>query len=281
MRKPIIVGNWKMQPNFADAMVLVESVKHGLEGLEGVEVILCPPFVWLYPVKEELSQGAPTFIKLGAQNVFGEEEGAYTGEISIKMLKGLVRYVIVGHSERRYKIGAGEDDETVNRKLRLVLSHGLHPILCVGERIKQVKRGRGRPRLEHGKDIVWQLKAGLGGIEGHDVSRVIIAYEPVWAIGTGDPATGEYANEQIGRLRQALLTWYGKEVAGDTRIIYGGSTESRNAEEFLAQPEIDGLLPGGSSLKASEFILMCKQTAERSGRNPLEPKEIPIEIRRN
>jgi triosephosphate isomerase len=260
-RKPIIVGNWKMQTTLADAMILAETIQHGLESITDCEAVLCPPYTWLYPVKEALSQGSPSHIQLGAQNVYSEEEGAYTGEISIKMLKGLVRFVLVGHSERRYKIGAGEDDTTINKKLRLISSHGLRPILCVGEKVKQVKRGRGRPRLEHGLDIVEQLKRDLAGVANEDMPKVVIAYEPVWAIGTGDPATGEYANTQIARLRQALQEWYGQEVANLTRIIYGGSTDSDNAPEFLAQPEIDGLLPGGSSLKASEFILMCKQAA--------------------
>ena len=261
-RKPIIIGNWKMHTTLADAMVLTELLRHGLEPLEGVDVVICPPFVWLYPVREALS-GGPTHLMLGAQNVFVEEEGAFTGEISVTMLKGLVRYVIVGHSERRYKIGAGESDEVVNRKLRLVLNHGLIPILCVGERVKRAARGRGRPRKEVGKDIVEQLKAGLLGVEPTHVSRVVVAYEPVWAIGTGDPATGEYANREIGRLRQALGRWYGQGVAEATRIIYGGSTDSDNARDFLSQSEIDGLLPGGSSLKASEFLLMCKMAATR------------------
>jgi len=260
-RKPIIIGNWKMHTTLADAMVLTESFLHGLERIEGVDVIICPPFIWLYPVKEALGGGGPENLQLGAQNVFTEEDGAYTGEISIGMLKGLVRHVIVGHSERRYKIGQGESDEMINKKLKLVLAHGLHPILCVGERVRQVKRGRGRPRLEHGKDIVEQLKAGLLGVEPGEINRVVIAYEPVWAIGTGDPATGEYANNEIKRLRDALGKWYGSEIAENTRIVYGGSTDSENAPEFLDQPEVDGLLPGGSSLKASEFILMCKEAA--------------------
>lgn len=261
-RRPIIIGNWKMHTTLADAMVLTESLLHGLDRIGVLDVVICPPFPWLYPVREALEKGGPLHLMLGAQNVFTEENGAFTGEVSIKMLKGLVRFVIVGHSERRYKIGCGEDDETINKKVKLVLSHGLHPILCVGEKVKQTKRGRGRPRLEHGVDIVEQLKRGLVGVNTADIVRVIVAYEPVWAVGTGHPATGQYANEQIGRLREALKSWYGGEVVQSTRVIYGGSTDSENAPEFLAQPEIDGLLPGGSSLKASEFILMCKLAAD-------------------
>ena len=283
MRTPIIIGNWKMHTGLADAMVLTETIQHGLEHIEGLDVVICPPFVWLYPVKEALGSASPTHLHLGAQNVFTEEEGAFTGEVSIKMLRNLVRYVLVGHSERRYKIGQGEDDSTINKKLRLVLAHGLHPILCVGERKKQVKRGRGRPRLEHGKDIVEQVQKGLDGVAIGDITKVIIAYEPVWAIGTGDPATGPYANEQVGRLRDALAKWYGSEVAEATRIIYGGSTDSTNAEQFLGQSQIDGILPGGSSLKASEFLLMCKIAAEKGKKGAMTSKrgeeemyEIPI-----
>jgi triosephosphate isomerase len=282
MRTPIIIGNWKMHTSLADAMVLTETIQHGLEDIDGLDVAICPPFVWLYPMKDALSSGSPTYLKLGAQNVFTEEDGAFTGEVSIKMLRNLVHYVIVGHSERRYTIIPGEDDATINKKLRLVLAHGLHPIFCVGERKKQVKRGRGRPRLEHGKDIVEQLQKGLDGVAVGDIAKVIIAYEPVWAIGTGDPASGQYANEQIGRLRDALAKWFGSEVAEATRIIYGGSTDSANAAEFLQESQIDGLLPGGSSLKASEFLLMCKIAAEQGKKGHLEPKkeeetyEIPI-----
>ena len=263
-RKPIIIGNWKMHTLLSDAMILTEAIQHGLESVRGLDVVLCPPFVWLYAVKEALLRGGPIHLSLGAQNVFTEEEGAYTGEVSVKMLKGLVSYVIVGHSERRYKIGRGEDDATINKKIRLILAHGLHPIVCVGERVKQFKRGRGRPRLEHGKDIVEQLKEDFVGVAPHDVLRTVIAYEPVWAIwseGKGDPATGGYANEQIARLRAALGEWYGGEIADGTRILYGGSSNSENAPEFLRQPEVDGLLPGHASLKASEFILMCKEAA--------------------
>lgn len=261
MRRPIIIGNWKMHTTLADAMVLTETLLHGLEHIEGIDLVICPPFPWLYPVKDALSNGGLKQLQLGAQNVFTEEDGPFTGEVSIRMLKGLVHYVIVGHSERRYKIGDGEDDQTINKKLKLVLSYGLHPILCVGERVKQVKRGRGRPRLEHGKDTVEQLKAGLVSVAVHEIPKVIIAYEPVWAIGTGDAATAEYANEQTGRLRHALQNWYGTEVAETTRIIYGGSTDSENAPQFMGQDGIDGLLPGGASLKASEFILMGKEVA--------------------
>lgn len=261
-RKRIVIGNWKMHTSLADAMILTETIRHGLESLHDLDVVLCPPFVWLYPVKEALGRAGPVHLLLGAQNVYHEEEGAYTGEISIKMLKPLVRFIIIGHSERRYKIGVGEDDAIINKKVRLVLSHGLHPILCVGERVKQFKRGRGRPRIEHGKDITEQLKAGLAGVSPAEIPRVVVAYEPVWAIGTGDPATGEYAQKQIDRLRKVLSDEYGSEAAEATRIIYGGSTDSENAPEFLKQPGIDGLLPGGSSLKASEFILMCKLAAK-------------------
>jgi triosephosphate isomerase len=261
MRRPIIIGNWKMYTNLADAMILTEAVKHGVEHLEGVDIVLCPPFPWLYAVRQELAGGGPTHLSLGAQNVFTEEEGPYTGEVSVRMLKGLVRFILIGHSERRYKIAAGEDDATVNKKVKLALSFGFQPILCVGERAKQEKRGRGRPRLEHGIDIVEQIKRSLAGIPAGAVSRIVVAYEPVWAIGTGTPASGEYAESQIVRLRTALKDWYGAEVAELTRIVYGGSTDSQNASEFLRQKNIDGLLPGGSSLKATEFIFMCKIAA--------------------
>lgn len=247
MRIPLIAGNWKMNTTVSEAVKLVTEMRADLSRIEGVEKVVCPPFVSLAAVKEELSG---TTIKLGAQNLYFEEKGAYTGEISPLMLAGLCEYVIVGHSERRQYFG--ETDEIVNRKLRAALKAGFKPIMCVGERLEENEAGRT-------KDVVTgQVKGGLAGIDYS--SALVIAYEPIWAIGTGKAATGKQANDTISLIREQFAALYGKNNAQALRILYGGSVTADNIGEFIKQSEIDGALVGGASLKAAQFVSIVNQT---------------------
>ncbi|MER3543239.1 MAG: triose-phosphate isomerase [Chloroflexota bacterium] len=255
MRIPIIAGNWKMHKTVAEALELVRELRRGLVEVEGVEVVLCPAFVALAPVAELLK---PTKIGLGAQNMFWEDQGAYTGEVSPLMLKDLVQYVILGHSERRRYFG--ETDEGVNRKVKAALKHGLTPIICVGENLEENEAGRTHAVVER------QLRAALCGISAEQARALVIAYEPVWAIGTGKPATGAGANAVIGlTVRGVLADLYGEEVAQTVRVQYGGSVNPQNIAEFVIQPDIDGALVGGASLKAPDFIAIVRETAQAKG----------------
>lgn len=255
MRIPIIAGNWKMHKTVAEALDLVRELRRGLLEVEGVEVVLCPPFIALAPVAELLK---PTRIGLGAQNMFWEDQGAYTGEVSPLMLKDLVQYVILGHSERRQYFG--ETDEGVNRKVQAALKHGLKPIICVGENLEENEAGRTNEVVER------QLRSALRDIPAEQARTLVIAYEPVWAIGTGKPATGAGANAVIGlTVRGVLADLYGEEIAQAVRIQYGGSVNPKNIAEFMIQPEIDGALVGGASLKAPDFIAIVQETARAKG----------------
>lgn len=250
MRRPIIAGNWKMHTTVEEAVALVRQMRQGLLNAAGqVEIVLCPPFVSLAAVAAEL-RGTP--IKLGAQNMHHEDKGAYTGEVSPPMLAPFCEYVILGHSERRQYFG--EMDEGVNKKIQAALRHGLRPILCVGENLAQNEAGR---TLEV---VTRQVREALRAVPS--LGGLVIAYEPVWAIGTGRPATGEGANGVIGFIRQLLGQLYGPEAAQMTRLQYGGSVTAANAAEFLAQPEIDGALVGGASLKPSDFVAIVETGAK-------------------
>ena len=267
MRRPLIVGNWKMNTSLADASVLVSSIKRAAEDLDSVEIVLCPPFVWLVPLKESLEH-APSNLSLGAQNMWFAEKGPMTGEISPPMLKGIAKYVILGHSERRLHFG--ESSSLINDKIHAALQFGLTPIVCVGELKKmsedslKMSKGRGRPTdIEKRSDIIRQLQSALKGISAQNAEKIVIAYEPVWAIGTGHPATGAYAASVIFKLRNVFNDKYSDDVAERVRILYGGSVDSTNIKEFIYQPEIDGVLAGGASLKVKEFIEICKEAAGR------------------
>lgn len=252
MRIPLIAGNWKMNTTLDETGKLVAAMRPGLDAIQGVEKVVCPPFISLAAVKETLKGST---VKLGAQNLYFEEKGAYTGEVSPLMLAGLCEFVIVGHSERRQYFG--ETDEVVNKKLRAALKVGLKPILCVGERLEQKEAGKTK------EVVTGQVKAGLAGL-GYSPDMVI-AYEPIWAIGTGRAATGAQANETIGLIRRQFAELYGKENAGKLRILYGGSVTADNIAEFVAQDEIDGGLVGGASLKADQFVSIVRQTCEIKG----------------
>ncbi len=248
MRKPFIAGNWKMHKTIAEAVALVQELRAALEGVDGCDVAVCPPFPTLSAAREAL---AGSDIGLGAQNVYWEEKGAFTGEVSPRMLEGLCDYVIIGHSERRTIFG--DTDEMVNKKLHAALAHGLKPILCVGENLQQNQAG------ETEAFVGGQVRAAFAGISAGQARTITIAYEPIWAIGTGLAATGESANAIIGTaVRGTLVELYGDDVAAVIRIQYGGSVKPGNTAEFLAQPEIDGALVGGASLRADDFAARVK-----------------------
>jgi triosephosphate isomerase len=246
---PIIAGNWKMNTSVAEAVELVTGMKKRLNSISGVEKVLCPPFISLTTVKE-LIKG--TSIKLGAQNMYFELTGAYTGEISPVMLAGLCEFVILGHSERRAHFG--DSDQIVNKKVQAALGMQLTPIICVGESLEQNEAG------ETIEVVTKQVRAAFEGIESP--RGAVIAYEPIWAIGTGKAARGDQANATSGVIRSIVAQLYGDSVAQEMRIQYGGSVSSTNTAEFISQPEIDGALVGGASLKAAEFVGIVEQTAK-------------------
>jgi triosephosphate isomerase len=243
MRTPFIAGNWKMHKTIEEAVALVRELCGALEGVDGCDVAVCPPFPALAAVREALAGSA---IGLGAQNMHWEEQGAFTGAVSPLMLQGLCDYVIIGHSERRNLFG--ETDEMVNKKLHAALAHGLKPILCVGENLQQNQAG------ETETFVGGQVRAAFAGITAEQARVITVAYEPIWAIGTGVPATGEGANAIVGgTVRGTVAALYGDDLAAGMRIQYGGSVKPANIAEFMAQPEIDGALVGGASLRAADF----------------------------
>jgi triosephosphate isomerase len=253
MRKPMIAGNWKMNTTVSEAVELVKKMRPALDEVDDVDRVVCPPFVSLAAVKEVLKGSS---IGLGAQNIYFEEKGAYTGEISPLMLAELCEFVVIGHSERRQYFN--ETGEIVNKKIRAAQAVGLKPILCIGERLEENEAGRTEAVLAE------QIKSSLAGLD--DIGSLIIAYEPIWAIGTGRAATGEQANGTIGFIRRNVAGLYGKDIAQGMRILYGGSVTAENTTEFMQQPEIDGALVGGASLKAGQFISIIRQALELKGR---------------
>ena len=252
MRIPIIAGNWKMNTTVNDAVKLVRSMLAGLDKVAGIEKVICPPFVSLAAIRD-LIKGSS--VKLGAQNMFYEEKGAFTGETSPLMLADLCEYVIIGHSERRQYFS--ETGETIDKKVQAALRVELKPILCIGERLEENEAGRTEEVLTRQLMTSSDRLYYLGGL--------VIAYEPVWAIGTGKSATGEEANKTIGFIRQIISHQHGDNIANSVRILYGGSVTADNIAEFIRQPEIDGALVGGASLKADEFLSIAKQTSEIRG----------------
>jgi triosephosphate isomerase len=251
MRKPFIAGNWKMHKTIEEAVSLVESLQEELDTsvLQNCDVAVCPPFVALAAVRKVLGESV---IGLGAQNMHWEESGAFTGEISPVMLEGLCDYVIIGHSERRNVFD--EPDEWINQKIHAALAHGLKPIVCVGENLEQNKAGQTE------SFVGGQVRAAFEGVTAKQARGFTMAYEPIWAIGTGVPATGEDANQIIANaVRGTLADLYGDDVAQTIRVQYGGSVKPHNVTEFLSQPEIDGALVGGASLKAADFAAIVRK----------------------
>lgn len=255
MRKPFVAGNWKMNKTVSEARQLTIDLIHELREIESVEVVLCPPFTALTAVGESISN---TNIKLGAQNIYWKNSGAFTGEISPVMVAELCRYVIIGHSERRAYFG--ENDETVNWKIKSALEHNLIPIMCVGETLDENEAGR------TDEVVSYQVKNGLAGIDPKIISgnviSLVLAYEPVWAIGTGKAATVEDADGVITNIvRRSLSNIFGDELSKRVQVLYGGSVNGDNAGEFFAVENIDGALVGGASLKAMEFAKIVQAAA--------------------
>ena len=243
MRRPLIAGNWKMNNNSAESVELVSQLKTMLADSKEIDIVVAPPFTALGAVAAVL-KGSP--IGLSAQNVFWEESGAFTGEISTAMLKDVgCRYVIIGHSERRQYFS--ETDETVNKRLKAALKASLIPIVCIGETLAEREAEKTLPVIEQ------QLKGGLKGLSLEEMETVIIAYEPVWAIGTGKTATPDQAQEVHRFIRDIIARIFSKEIADDTRILYGGSVKPDNVDQLMVQLDIDGALVGGASLKADAF----------------------------
>ena len=250
-RKPIIAGNWKMHHDHLAAIQVVQKLSYRLidDDYEAVDVVVCPPFTDIRTLQTVI-EADKLKIGLGAQNCHWEEKGAFTGEIAPGMLaKLLVQYVIVGHSERRQYFA--ETDETVNLKLKAVQKHGMTPIVCCGETLEEREAGNTDAKVSG------QIRGAFAGVKGADAALAIVAYEPIWAIGTGRTATAEDANETCGVIRATLRELYG-DVADQIRIQYGGSVKASNAAELMGQPEIDGALVGGAALDPDEFAKLVQ-----------------------
>jgi len=251
MRKPFIAGNWKMNTNSSGAVALASGLAAELKNVETVDVAVCPPFVYLQSVAAALSASS---IALGAQDVYFEGNGAFTGEISVDMLKDCcATYAIIGHSERRHVIG--ETDELINKKVTAAIAGGLLPIFCVGELLEE------REANKTTEVVANQVRKGLAGLCAERVQAVTIAYEPVWAIGTGKTASPAQAQEVHAMIRGLLTEMYGADIAQTLRIQYGGSAKPSNTAELMSQPDVDGLLVGGASLKVEDFAAMVKAIA--------------------
>lgn len=249
---PLIAGNWKMNTSIEEAINLIKTMQPELEKIKGVEKVLCPPFVSLMVARGLTKKST---VRLGAQNVFYEEKGAYTGEISPLMLSGLCDYVIIGHSERRQYFD--ETNEIVDKKIKVAVKNGLKPIFCVGETLEENETGQTREVL--GRQLI------ASSDRFYFLSGCVIAYEPVWAIGTGKSASGDDANKTIGFIRQFIAHLHGRGIANTVRILYGGSVTAANIAEFMRKSDIDGALVGGASLKADDFVSIVKQASEIKG----------------
>jgi triosephosphate isomerase len=255
MRTPLVIGNWKMHATLAQARALAAGVRDGRPRASSVETVVCPPFTALAAVGEILA-GTP--VGLGAQNCHYAASGAHTGEISAPMLLDLgARTILLGHSERRHELG--ESDELISRKMRAVLEHGGTPVLCVGETEEERRQGLTFTTIEG------QLRAGLTGLGAEQIARIVLAYEPVWAIGTGLTATPAQAGEVHGYLRGLLSELTSADIAQGIRILYGGSVKPENTDALMAEPEIDGALVGGASLDVSSFLAIVENSARAGG----------------
>jgi len=251
MRRACVAGNWKMNKSVQESVILVKELVAGLEKVENVDSVICPPFTALSKVSDLVKDSK---IELGAQNLYWEEKGAYTGEISPDMVAEIAEHVILGHSERRAYFQ--DTDETVNMKVLAALKVGLRPILCVGETLDENENGK------TGEVVKRQLTGALKNVSVEDFGKMMIAYEPVWAIGTGKAATAEGANQVIKEfIRDEVSALYSAEAADKVRILYGGSVKPENAKEYFQQTDIDGALVGGASLKAEAFIQITEAAA--------------------
>lgn len=248
MRTPFMCANWKMHKDVDEAVEMAKEFKELVADVDDVEAGICAPAVDLYPLNEVL---ADSDVKLGSENMYYKESGAYTGELSPAMIKSVgCDYAIIGHSERREIFG--EDDQLLNLKLKTAFEHDIKPILCIGEKLEEREAG------EHFARVKFQLEADLSGIPAEDVQDMVLAYEPLWAIGTGESATPEQAEEIIKFIRETVAEMYDQETAEAIRIQYGGSVKPWNVEEIMAQPNIDGALVGSASLEAESFSKIVK-----------------------
>lgn len=243
MKTPLVAGNWKMNNSVGESLALVEGIKSRFENIKNTEIVVAPPYTALYAVASAIKGSV---VNLSSQNIFWEEKGAFTGEISPAMLVDVgCKYTIIGHSERRQYFG--ESNESVNKRIKAAINHKLRPIFCVGETLEERETGKTFEIVEA------QLKGGLSGVDKNGFNNFVIAYEPVWAIGTGKTATPRQAEEVHGHIRHLLQDIFGSEQSEITRIVYGGSVSPGNARELFSQPNIDGGLVGGASLKVESF----------------------------
>ncbi len=255
MRKLMIAGNWKMNKTYSEGVVLAQGLVDALKDTEvKVDVVVCPPTVDLKGVSEVIDQTSAPFA-LGAQNVYFEESGAFTGETAPSMLESVgATYCVIGHSERRGYFG--ETDEDINKKAKALMAHNIVPISCCGEPLEVREAGK------HVEFVVDQIKADTEGLEITNPSKYVIAYEPIWAIGTGKTATADDAQEVCGAIRETLAQIFGQETADGIRVLYGGSAKPGNIAELVAKPDVDGALVGGASLKAEDFSQMVIKAGE-------------------
>jgi triosephosphate isomerase len=255
MRKPFVAGNWKMNKTGEEARTLVAAMLPDLQAAASIDVAVCPPFPYLMPVAAML---AGTGVGLGAQNMYWEDSGAFTGEVAPSMVAEFCQYVILGHSERRTYFG--ETDETVNRKVKAAFAHNITPIMCVGETLEENEAGR------TSEVVTRQVREGMKGLDLSQAVRLVVAYEPVWAIGTGRAATSEVANSvHADVIRPVLKEMFGAEAAEAIRIQYGGSVNAKNAAELFGMPDIDGALVGGAALKPADFLAIVQAAVGRAG----------------
>lgn len=253
MRQLMVAGNWKMNTSLGEAEDLASSLVQGIGGANSVERVLIPPFPWIVPVQQRIAESD---LKVGAQNCYTEASGAFTGEVAPEMLAGICDYVIAGHSERRHVLG--ESNEFVGEKVGAILRAGLRPILCVGETLEERENGQAENVVDE------QVRAGLRGLSTEQASGVVIAYEPVWAIGTGRAASADDAQEMSAIIRKTVGDVISSSAAAGMRILYGGSVKGENAAQFMACPDVDGALVGGASLKADDFSAIVHAAAEHA-----------------
>lgn len=259
MRRPIVAGNWKMNTSIGEAFALVDELTRLADSSSSVEQVVIPPYPWIVPLSERLAGSA---IVLGAQDCAVEDKGAFTGEVSATMLAPFCTYIIVGHSERRHILK--EDEQIVGAKLRAVLRNGVVPILCVGELLDEREQNQATQVVDR------QLRSAFDGVAADDARRVVLAYEPVWAIGTGRAATPDDAQEMAAFARAVLTEIYSSEVASAIRIQYGGSVSAGNAGDILTLPDVDGALVGGASLRAAEFASIIASATPSAEASPSE-----------
>lgn len=247
MRIPIVAGNWKMNKTIAETTTLLNALRPALDDIQGATSVVCPPFSSL-PAAAQILQGSR--VGLGAQNMHWEEKGAFTGELAPNMVAELCQYVILGHSERRQYFA--ETDATVNKKIKAALAHGLVPIFCIGENLAEFEADQTTAVVRR------QVTGGLEGLTGDQVKGIVVAYEPIWAIGTGEVATPEDAQEVCAAIRTLLAELYSGDLADGVRVLYGGSVKSSNIAGIMAKEDVDGALVGGASLDAAEFAAICR-----------------------